>query len=167
METLSIIAQLFTGLGALLISIFLLIHEYRVRRVSTHELMTKAYDNMNALGLANEENLKALGAVLYPEMKDDLPTLRQRLFAYIALNAIELTFIAQAYKGIQQKTADPIVRDLLRSILHNKEALDIIEEGTYDPKFIALAQDVKKELNESETCHDKHENTIIPNSLGG
>ena len=147
METISTIAQILAGIGMLLISVFLLIHEYRGRRISTQEQINQAFNEISALGLSNEDNLKALAEVLYPTKKKNLDTLRQRLFAYLVLNATELTFIAETQKGIKRNTGHLIVDDLLRSTLHNKEAWNIVETGTYDSRFTQLAQKVKNELD--------------------
>lgn len=147
METVSTIAQVLIGIGTLLISIFLLIHEYRGRRVSTQEQVNHAFNEISALGLSSEENLRALAKVLYPTKTNKLDALRQRLFSYLVLNATELTFIAETQKSIKRKTAYFIVEDLLRSTLQNKEAWNIIETGTYDSRFTQLAQKVKQELD--------------------
>jgi hypothetical protein len=146
METLSVITNLVIGTGTLIISIYLLVNELRMRKVSTHDLIVKAYDSVNALGLESDENLKALAEVLYPDKKNNLELLRQRLFAYVALNAIELTFLSRRHKIIKHDVADPILNDLLRSVLHNKEAQDIIEAGTYDKKFTALAKTIINDI---------------------
>ncbi len=142
----SVIAKTLIGVGTLLISVFLLVHEYRGRKISTQEQIDQAFNEISALGLSSEENLKALANVLYPTKKDNLDALRQRLFSYLVLNATELTFIAESQKGIKQRTAHLIVKDLLRSTLRNKEAWSIIEAGTYDSQFTQLAKKVKQEL---------------------
>ena len=142
MEILSVIANLAIGIGTLIISIYLLVNELRTRKVSSHDSIVKAYDSMNALGLESDENLQALAEVLYPDRKNDLELLRQRLFAYVALNAIELTFLSKRHKIMKSDVADPILNDLLKSVLHNKEAQEIIESGTYDKKFTELAKSI-------------------------
>ena len=150
MELASTIAQIILGVGTLLLSVFLLIHEYRGRKIATQEQINQAFNNISTLGLSSEDNLKALAEVLYPTKKNNLDALRQRLFAYLVLNATELTFIAESQKGIKKKTAHLIVEDLLHSTLRNKEAWNIIEAGTYDIKFTQLAQKVKLELSKKD-----------------
>lgn len=149
METLSIYADLVFGIGTLFISIYLLVNENRLRKISAHDLIIKAYDSMNSQGLENDDNLKALAEVLYPDKKDNLELLRQRLFAYIALNAIELTFLSKKYKINKRNVTDPILDDLLKSILHNREAQEIIKTGSYDRKFTERAQIIMNDIEKS------------------
>ena len=144
------VAQIIIGVGTLLMAVFLLVHEYRGRKIATQEQINKAFNDISALGLSSEDNLKALAKVLYPTQKNNLDVLRQRLFSYLVLNATELTFIAESQKGIKQKTAHNIVEDLLGSALRNKEAWSIMEAGTYDRNFTQLAKRIKKEMLEQD-----------------
>jgi hypothetical protein len=150
METIRTIAEITLGLATLSISIFLLVRAGYEHRVAMHERMIRSYDNMSALGLASDENLKALAQVLYPDRTSDLDALRQRLFSYITLNAIELTFVTRSQRGINKNIADPIMRDVLRSVVQNKEAWDIIKAGTYDPKFTLFAEKVKRKQSKAD-----------------
>lgn len=151
MEALSVISDTILGIVTLFISIYLLSNEIRKNKVLSYDLVVKSYDSMNALGLSNDKNLEAIAEVLYPDKKNNLDVLRQRLFSYTALNAIELTFLSKRYRIIRRSLADPILEDLLESVLQNPEAQDIIKKGTYDKRFTALAKTKIEKINSNNT----------------
>ncbi len=129
------IGQLVLGIGTILISVYLLLEQFRDRRVSNYELMIKSFNEINQLGLASKENTAALLAVLYPDLVDDEAKLRQRLFIYHILNALELTFLSKKYRGVDREMADKILADFLEVLLKNTQTIEILEAGTYSKDF--------------------------------
>jgi predicted transposase YbfD/YdcC len=120
---------------AILLSLIALCWTWRTQRVQLYDSMVNAFERMNTLALQDNDNLKAIYHLHFPDDTcDDIVHIRKHWLCYPVLNALELTFFARKHKVIRKTTADRIL-SRVPALARDKDIQRIIQEDTYTPEF--------------------------------
>lgn len=129
------IAQCVSSIMALVLSLIAFFISFRTRRVQQYDGIVNAFERMNSLALANDNNLEILYRLHYPDRPSVNATeMRKHWLCYPILNALELTFYANRKGAIHKATAHRILSRAPR-IANDPDIQKILEEGTYTADF--------------------------------